>query len=181
MQDRINGHLPFCASTLPAGMPARGPAASSPLGRGAARILLGCMLSKAGPGGADVTGSRSQGPLCAKAAARREPRSRLEAPMARRAWRARCLAALLAGRDGAQGQRAWLFQGALLLTRPISQRCENGCALAQGGTLSPAGAHVLWPACITAALPAHLAAGRGLAGCFGGCFGGRMARLGQAC
>ena len=100
--------------------------------------------------------------------------------MARRAWRARYLAAPLAGRNGAQGQRARLSQRALLLARPISQRCENGCALAQGGILSPIGAHVGWPACITAALPARLALGRCLAGCFGGCFGGRVARLGQA-
>ena len=96
--------------------------------------------------------------------------------MARRAWRARYLAASLVGRNGAQGQCAWLSQRALLLARPISQRCESGCALAQGGILSPTGAHVLWPVCITAALPAHLVTGRGLIGCFGGW----MARLGQA-
>ena len=97
--------------------------------------------------------------------------------MARRAWRARYLAVPLVGRNGAQGQRARLSQRALLLTRPTSQRCENGCALAQGGTLSPIGARVGWLACATAALPARLAAGRGLAGCFGGW----VARLGQAC
>ena len=97
--------------------------------------------------------------------------------MARRAWRARYLAASLVGRNGAQGQCAWLSRRALFLARPISQRCENGCALAQGGILSLTGAHVGWLACTTAALPAHLAAGRGLAGCFGGW----MACLGQAC
>ena len=70
MQGRAKGHLPFCASTLPAGMPVKDPAASSPLEREAARILLEPMLSKAGPGGAGVTGSRSQGPACAMAAAR---------------------------------------------------------------------------------------------------------------
>ena len=70
MQDRINGHLPFCASILPADMPAKGPAASSPLECEAARILLEPVLSKAGPGGAGVAGSRSQGPACIKAAAR---------------------------------------------------------------------------------------------------------------
>ena len=181
MQDRAEGHLPFCASILPADMPVKDPVVSSSLECEAARILLEPMLSKAGPGGAGAAGSQSQGPACAKAAARRESRSRLEAPMARRAWRARYLAVSLVGRSGAQGQRAWLSQRALLLARPISQRCENGCALAQGGILSLIGAHVLWPACATAALPAHLAAGRGLAGCFGGCLGGRMACLGQAC
>ena len=101
--------------------------------------------------------------------------------MARRAWRARYLAVSLVGKNGAQGQRAWLSQRALLLARFISQRHENGCALAQGGILSPTGAHVGWLACATAALPALLALGRSLAGCFGGCLGGRMARLGQAC
>ena len=62
MQGRIPGHLPLCASTLPAGMPGKGPAASSPLECEAARAFLRSMLSKAGPGGVDVTGSRSQGP-----------------------------------------------------------------------------------------------------------------------
>ena len=70
MQDRIEGHLSFCASILPAGMPAKDPAASSPLGCEAARTLLEPVLSKAGPGGAGVAGSQSQGPACAKAAAR---------------------------------------------------------------------------------------------------------------
>ena len=87
----------------------------------------------------------------------------------RRPWRAglsaRCLAVPLAGRNGAQGQCVWLFWRALPLARAISQRCENGCALAQGGILSPIGAHVGWPACITAALPALFALGRCLAGC----------------
>ena len=70
MQDRIEGHLPFCASILPAGMPVKDPAASSPLGCEAARTLLESMLSKAGPGGVDVIGSQSQGPDCVKAATR---------------------------------------------------------------------------------------------------------------
>ena len=70
MQDRIEGHLSFCASILPADMPVKDPAASSPLGCEAARTLLESMLSKAGPGGVDVIGSQSQGPDCVKAAAR---------------------------------------------------------------------------------------------------------------
>ena len=70
MQDRAEGHLPFCVSILPAGMPVKDPAVSSPLGCEAARTLLEPMLSKAGPGGAGVAGSQSQGPACAKAAAR---------------------------------------------------------------------------------------------------------------
>ena len=70
MQGRIGGHLPSRASILPVDMPVKDPAASSPLGCEAARTLLEPVLSKAGPGGADVTGSRSQGPACAKAAAR---------------------------------------------------------------------------------------------------------------
>ena len=70
MQGRAEGHLPFCASILPAGMPVKDPAASSPLGCEAARTLLGPVLSKAGPGGAGVIGSQGQGPACAKAAAR---------------------------------------------------------------------------------------------------------------
>ena len=120
MQDRIEGHLSFCVSILPVDMPVKDPVASSPLGCEAARTLLEPVLSKAGPGGAEVAGSQSQGPACAKAAARWEPRSRFEAPMARRAWRARYLAVSLVGRNGAQGQRAWLSQRALLLTRFIS-------------------------------------------------------------
>ena len=70
MQDRIEGHLPFCASILPADAPAKDPAVSSPLGCEAARTLLEPVLSAAGPGRADVTGSQSQGPACVKAAAR---------------------------------------------------------------------------------------------------------------
>ena len=63
MQDRIEGHLPFCASILPADMPVKDPAASSPLGCEAARMLPMLALSKAGPGGAAVAGSQSPGPL----------------------------------------------------------------------------------------------------------------------
>ena len=70
MQGRAEGHLPFCASILPADMPVKDPAASSPLECEAARILLQPVLSKAGPGGADVAGSQSQGPDCVKAATR---------------------------------------------------------------------------------------------------------------
>ena len=70
MQDRIEGHQSFCVSILPVGMPVKDPALSSPLGCEAARTLLKPMLSKAGPGGVDVIGSQSQGPDCAKAAAR---------------------------------------------------------------------------------------------------------------
>ena len=70
MQDRVEGHQSFCASILPADMPVKDPILSSPLGCEAARTLLESMLSKAGPGGADVIGSQSQGPGCAKAAAR---------------------------------------------------------------------------------------------------------------
>ena len=70
MQDRIKGHLSFCVSILPADMPVKDPIVSSPLGCEAARTLLEPMLSKAGPGGAGVAGSQSQGPGCAKAAAR---------------------------------------------------------------------------------------------------------------
>ena len=70
MQDRAEGHRPFCASILPADMPVKDPVLSSPLGCEAARILLRPVLSKAGPGGAGVAGSQSQGPGCAKAAAR---------------------------------------------------------------------------------------------------------------
>ena len=63
MQGRANGHLPFCASILPADMPVKDPAASSPLRCKAARRLLMPVLSKAGPGGAAVAGSQSPGPL----------------------------------------------------------------------------------------------------------------------
>ena len=63
MQDRIEGHLPFCASILPADMPVKDPIVSSPLGCEAARTLLESMLSKAGPGGAAAVGSQSPGPL----------------------------------------------------------------------------------------------------------------------
>ena len=70
MQGRADGHLPFRASILPADMPVKDPAASSPLGCEAARTLLESMLSKAGPGGVDVIGSQSQGPVCVKAATR---------------------------------------------------------------------------------------------------------------
>ena len=70
MQDRIEGHLSFCVSILPADMPVKDPAASSPLGCEAARTLLESMLSKAGPDGVDVIGSQSQGPDCVKAATR---------------------------------------------------------------------------------------------------------------
>ena len=57
MQGRAGGHLPSRASILPADVPAKDPAASSPLECEAARILLQPMLSKAGPGGAGVAGS----------------------------------------------------------------------------------------------------------------------------
>ena len=70
MQDRIEGHLSFCASILSADMPVKDPAASSPLECEVARILLEPVLSKAGPGGVDVIGSQSQGPDCVKAATR---------------------------------------------------------------------------------------------------------------
>ena len=70
MQDRIEGHLPFCVSILSVDMPVKDPTVSSPLGCEAARTLLGPVLSKAGPGGAGVTGSQSQGPDCVKAATR---------------------------------------------------------------------------------------------------------------
>ena len=70
MQDRIKGHLPSRAFVLPADMPVKDPIASSPLECEAARTLLQPVLSKAGPGGAGVAGSQSQGPGCAKAAAR---------------------------------------------------------------------------------------------------------------
>ena len=70
MQDRTEGHQPFCASILPAGMPVKDPAASSPLGCEAARTLLESMLSKAGPGGVDVIGPRSKGFFYILAAAR---------------------------------------------------------------------------------------------------------------
>ena len=70
MQGRAEGHRSFCASILPADMPVKDPILSSPLGCEAVRTLFESMLSKAGPGGADVTGSQSQGPGCAKAAAR---------------------------------------------------------------------------------------------------------------
>ena len=70
MQDWIEGHRSFCVSILPVDMPVKDPILSSPLGCEAARTLLEPVLSKAGPGGVDVTGSQSQGPDCVKAATR---------------------------------------------------------------------------------------------------------------
>ena len=70
MQDRIEGHPPFCASILPADMPVKDPILSSSLGCEAVRTLFESMLSKAGPGGVDVIGSQNQGPDCVKAATR---------------------------------------------------------------------------------------------------------------
>ena len=74
MQDRIGGHLPFCTSILPAGMPVKDPAASSPLRREAARRLLMPVLSKAGPGGAAAAGSQGRRALlCYGSGAVRNP------------------------------------------------------------------------------------------------------------
>ena len=70
MQDRIDGHRSFCASVLPADMPVKDPIVSSPLECEAVRISIESMLSKAGPGGVGVIGSRSQGPACIEAATR---------------------------------------------------------------------------------------------------------------
>ena len=70
MQDRIEGHLSFCASILSVDMPVKDPIASSLLGCEAVRTLLESMLSKTGPDGVDVIGSQSQGPDCVKAATR---------------------------------------------------------------------------------------------------------------
>ena len=70
MQDRIEGHLSFCVSILSVDMPVKDPIVSSSLGCEAVRTLLESMLSKTGPDGVDVIGSQSQGPDCAKAAAR---------------------------------------------------------------------------------------------------------------
>ena len=70
MQDRTEGHQSFCVSILPADMPVKDPILSSPLGCEAVRTLFESMLSKTGPDGVDVIGSQSQGPDCAKAAAR---------------------------------------------------------------------------------------------------------------
>ena len=79
MQCRARGHPPLCASTLPAGMAAKDPAASSPLRCEAARMLLMPVLSKAGPGGAAAASSQSQRALlCHGSGAARSLRARLQ-------------------------------------------------------------------------------------------------------
>ena len=59
MQGRANGHLPLCASILPAGMPEKDSAGSSPLECEPARMPLGQMLSKAALAEVSEAGSQS--------------------------------------------------------------------------------------------------------------------------
>ena len=61
MQGRVTGHLPLCASILPADMPVKDPAVSSQLRCEAARALLALALGKAGPGGAAAKAQRMRG------------------------------------------------------------------------------------------------------------------------
>ena len=70
MQGRIDGHRSFYVSVLPVDMPVKDPIVSSPLECEAVRISIESLLNKAGPGGADVIGSQSQGPACVKVAPR---------------------------------------------------------------------------------------------------------------
>ena len=59
MQDRINGHLPLCASILSVDMPEKDSIDSSPLECESVRTPLGQVLSKAALAEASEAGSQS--------------------------------------------------------------------------------------------------------------------------
>ena len=59
MQDRVNGHLPLCASILSAGVPEKDSAGSSPLECEPARMPLGQMLNEAALAEVSEAGSQS--------------------------------------------------------------------------------------------------------------------------